>query len=262
MRIRFILALAIANLTAACLEREPALEETTESGADNGVTTAREPTPIQEGSNPSSNHDQTPPLADPERFAASLETWPQAYSAWERGYHEQIVLARLFAIARNDASPAELELSLERLGQTLSEFRNDWEPVLINELRRVSVPSVEPWVSQIDSRYAPPLAEALLDVGDWAALLRWTAWHDRGAGAEALSGPASVAAQSAEGSMAPADLPQAEPAQPAELGCEPISIDGEMVSELPSGTYEVSCEGESRVVLIRREGSRWLPASP
>lgn len=257
-RIHFAANLAVPSLALTLLacpgsNRDVPTESPQESVPIVEGSSGEAPSPSTESEDPAAEGSaELPPLADPERFAASLDSWAEAYSAWERGYRHQLVLARLFAHARQDASPRKLQLALHRLGQGLADFRSDWDPVLINELRRLTAPSQRDWVTQIDSRYAPPMAEALLDVGDWAAVTRWADMNDDGAGADALAGPASAARANGEATRLSAELP-------AELECESITLDGAAQQTVPAGSYEVGCQSGPRLILMTRDGVVPIP---
>jgi hypothetical protein len=138
---------------------------------------------------------------------------------------------------------ATIESGLFELGRNLSVWRSDMPPVLADALRSFAASPYRELRRRVDARFIPPVAEAMLSMRDYAAVLRLTHEFRDSAAEPSLAGPRTLAEQEARRSLA----------QIASVGCI-AELDGHTVGAEETfaapGSYVMRCTRGGATVQI------------
>jgi hypothetical protein len=144
---------------------------------------------------------------------------------WAAGGASQAELGTILGEVLVDARTRDIQAVLVELGRRHAEFRPAWDEGLLRSLRSLASPERMALWERVDARYLPPLLEALLDLGDDAAVIRIAGRYAGTPHARVLQDQAALAGQRRD-------------ARPATLrwaaGCT-VRLNGGL---LPPGTLE------------------------
>lgn len=139
-----------------------------------------------------------------------------------------------------------VESGLFELGRNLSVWRTNIPEPLAVALGEFAATGGHELRRRVDARFVPAVAEALLSLRDYAAVLRITTEYRDSAAEPSLSGPRALAEQEA----------RRAPAQIVSIAC-PSTLDGHPVGEVVAfaapGTYIMRCSLHGATVAIRAQ---------